>query len=196
MNPQQLSGMDPKLREAYERVMGLAVAPKANTTTPPIPSPIPSTSQTDTPQKTYDSPHGETSQQAAAPSIPQASTTNQAPSVNPSPTTAPTTPPIPATNITPSVGVNDSLNSFISQSPATAPAPTVHEEPRSNTESVQPQFDPIVANNQMHAYVSQEVAGVKQSLKIIQLIYIVGGLMFFGVYALFWMKFFNIPSPF
>jgi len=193
MNPQQLSGMDPKLREAYERIMGLAVAPKAATATPPISSP----SQIVTPPVAHDSPRGESSQQAAAPSIPSTPLINQTPSLNPSPTSpTPTMPPIPATNIAPSIGINGSLNSFISQSPPTAPAPVTSDEPRPNTESVQPQFDPIVANNQMHAYVSQEVAGVKQSLKIIQLIYIVGGLMFFGVYALFWMKFFNIPSPF
>ena len=39
MNPQQLSAMDPKLREAYERVMGLAVAPKAANPTPSTQAP-------------------------------------------------------------------------------------------------------------------------------------------------------------
>jgi hypothetical protein len=51
------------------------------------------------------------------------------------------------------------------------------------------------ANDQMHTYVADEVAGVKQSLKMIQIMYIVGGLVFFVVYALFWMKFFNVASP-
>jgi len=178
MNPQQLSAMDPKLREAYERVMGLAVAPKAAI-------PTPSTQAPSTPPI----------QNTMPPVIEKPLTQD----LQPAPQSTPpiqTTTPIPATNIAPSIGENDSLNSFITQTPPTAPTPTIHTESRPNTESIQPQFDPVVANNQMHAYVSQEVAGVKQSLKIIQLIYIVGGLMFFGVYALFWMKFFNIPSPF
>jgi hypothetical protein len=52
------------------------------------------------------------------------------------------------------------------------------------------------SDSQMHAYLAQEVAGAKQSLKMIQLLYIGGGIVFFIVYALFWMRFFQVTPSF
>lgn len=149
MDQQQLASMDPKLREAYDRIMG-------NTTKPGV----------------------------------QASTQAQQ-TMNPAPTGQLNQPPT-----QPTVDIKSNFQSPPIQT--TTPQQTVPPPPPSTPNTAPPpQFiDPVLANNQMHAYVAQEVAGVKQSLKIIQIMYIAGGLVFFAVYALFWMKFFNISAPF
>ena len=167
MDQQQLSTMDPKLREAYERIMG-------NT---PAMSNLP------------------TSNKQALPSTPAIDTTN--PPLYTGPITPPTnqTPAAQAqsSNLTPPINKQQAQIDHIPQ-PHTDTSVNQNSSPP--TPPPPPFMDPVVANNQMHAYVASEVAGVKQSLKIIQLMYLAGGLVFFAVYALFWMKFFNIPSPF
>jgi hypothetical protein len=77
-------------------------------------------------------------------------------------------------------------------------APPVQDQQHPLNQPMQATLSSIDATDstQMHAYVADEVAGVKQSLKLIQLVYIVGGLIFFAVYALFWVRFFNIALPF
>lgn len=178
MDQAQLSTMDPKLREAYEKIMGTPSQPVTQTaTTQPIPaSPISTQlntnpvngSNTVSPNLSLNS---QPNIQNRPPIIPSSQNTSENPSVN-----------------------NTASNTSL---PPTQPMNQNSSGPiTSNTSHATPFMDPILADNQMHAYVAQEVAGVKQSLKLIQLMYISGGLVFFAVYALFWMKFFNVLSPF
>lgn len=83
------------------------------------------------------------------------------------------------------------------QTVASIPQPPLAAAPVNNPQmsNYAATMNPVNSNEQMHAYVSQEVADVQKSLKLIQLMYIAGGLVFFAVYALFWKKFFNIASP-
>lgn len=151
MDANQLNTLDPKLREAYERVMGTTAVPRPPQQ-PPVAPPPP-------PQPTTVTQNSSPIEQAKPePVIPQ--------------TTAPL-PPI-ATVQTPQTIASG------------APIPSV---PLASLDSTS-------TSQQMHAYVADEVEGVKQSLKLIQVVYIVGGLVFFAVYALFWMIFFNVASPF
>lgn len=163
---QQLQSLDPKLREAYERIMGT---------------------------------NSKSTVQTAVNTDTQATPVNPV-SIQPTPSvTAPIVKPEEnKQNETPqqTFGVNSQVNNnYVKpEMPHSEPAiqtPSPFSAPPLSAQK----FNNSTADNQMHAYVSQEVAGVKQSLKTIQLIYIVGGIVFFVVYALFWLKFFNIASP-
>ncbi len=150
MDQNQLNNLDPKLREAYERVMGTTTPPGNQTTSeltvedkPAEPqtqtfTPEPSTSQTDHPVSTEEKPV-----EMRAPVMPQ-------------------------------------------------PAPQTQEPTTTNMFTGNPQ----VAAAGTQTFLAEEVAGAKQSLKMIQLLYIAGGIIFFVVYALFWMKFFQVTPSF
>lgn len=177
MDQSQLSTMDPKLREAYERIMGMAVQTKTPSATPPqnsFPSQIPT---------------------------PQSQTLNQPVNVSPlpvtppvSPTTSNNTPYQPASS--PTHTETPSINaSNASPSTPTTPHPATFTQPSASSQPSAPTFDPVLANDQIHAYVSEEVKGAKRSIQMIQLVYLIGGLVFLVFYVLFWMKLFNISSP-
>src|SRR3989344_2510857 len=72
MDPQKLSQLDPKLREAYQRVMGMSSAPPP----PPAPQPEPNSTPTDT-------------------SIPPSTPSDEQPTIQPSAEPQPATPAIP-----------------------------------------------------------------------------------------------------
>lgn len=120
MDPKMPSNLDPKLKEAYERVMGTTI-PKPSA--PPTP---------------------------AAPSSPNP--TAQIPTVEPTPQTPPT------------------------------PAPSAAPQTMANVGTTPSAF---VANPQKG-----------KSGGISPVIIFLGLLVFFIVYALFWLKFFNVSLPF
>ena len=165
MDPNQLKTLDPKLREAYERVMS------------------------------------STAQAASAPPVSSQPATDQ-------PQQASAATPSDQTGHDPLDAMGHASSRFVPDSQMTPPV----EQPMPPVQQPEPVAQPVVppppvpvanaqgtqavANEQVHAYVAEEVAGVKNSLKFIQVMYIVGGAVFFIVYALFWMKFFNVASPF
>lgn len=163
MDQSQLNSLDPKLREAYERIMGTSVRPN----------------QTQTPAVTPQSPISSASINPAA---------NTLPDIQKIP--APAAPAAQNAQPKPSIPQND--KPIIAEKPQTAEP----LKPPVSSAALNPLFDTVVANDKMHAYVASEVAEAKQSIKAIQLMYIGGAIVFFVVYAIFWLKFFNLSSPF
>lgn len=166
MDQSQLNALDPKLRDTYQRIMNTQVQAK----------PAPAGPMPETPLPPPTNSPAASSQLMSEPAMKPLENSVQQPEI-PTPQNMPETPSV-----------------------AVPPAPA----PPHVVESVQPaapqiftsQPLPTAAENQIHAYVAQEVTGAKHSLQMIQIIYIVGGIVFFVVYALFWMKFFNVASPF
>lgn len=132
-----LSGLDPKLKEAYERVMGTATP-----STPPPPQ---------TPQQTP---------QTAQPSVvkPTLEQTAQA-----QPSSQPVT-------------------------PTPASQPQTPEEPTKDEAS-----ESTVA---YQAFTETNAGTAKKKSGISPIILIFGGIVFFIVYALVWIKLFNVKLPF
>ncbi len=191
MDPNQLSSLDPKLREAYERVMSAnaAVQPAqpaaqgASQGSQPAPQPpVPATvQQTPPPASEHHDPldamaHASSRFTGGAPAPVESPAAPAAPTQTQG--EQPLAQPVPS----------------LAQ-PVEAAPPVVAPVTAPPAVPVAPQAMQGVANEQVHAYVAEEVAGVKSSLKFIQIMYIVGGAVFFIVYALFWMKFFNVASP-
>ncbi len=143
MDQSQLNSLDPKLKEAYDRVMGTAHAAAQSQ---PVSTPSSSTE-----------------------TVPSSYASNETP-----PTPVITTDTVSPTPTTPPETVNTHTSPTPSSSYTGNPA----------------QF--AGTDGQMQTFLAQEVAGAKQSLKMIQLFYIAGGIVFFVLYALFWMRFFEI----
>lgn len=133
MDPKNLPTLDPKLQEAYNRVMSTSLP----TATPSNPMPIPPSSVQSAP-------------------TPQASIP---------------TPPMPIPTPTPPISSPTP--------PPMVPAPVASTKPAGSTTA-------FVAGG--------HVGGGKPAVSPV--ILIVGGLIFFAVYSLFWLKFFNISLPF
>lgn len=213
MDTNQLNSLDPKLREAYERIMGTATraaaSPNAQPAAPQTAQPEPSVPQQSSQQSTSPAQSNPAQSQTQSQSQQMASTQTTEPS-NPSGPTASAQPmnapqeqvapmPPPQAPETAQASGNGPYNFPYNSQPAYQTAQVNNVMP--NTQPAPQIFmnAPLQsshADTQMHAYVAQEVAGVKQNLKIIQIIYIVAGIVFFLVYALFWIKFFNVSSPF
>jgi hypothetical protein len=146
MDPKNLSGLDPKLRETYERVMG-AASTTSNPQTPSIPN-----TPTNNPMPTFDA--------------------------MPAATTAPIPPPIDTSATTQAAELN-TLQPTLTPNPSPAQTPTA--------------FQPLPSP----AQINQLPAGNPNSTSpVIRILYIVAGIIFFAVYAIFWLKIFKFPLPF
>lgn len=154
MDQAQLNTLDPKLREAYQRIMGTPVKPPTpvDMTVPPSAPPVANVTLP-TPPPTV-----------ATPASAQ-------PSINPQSTTV-----TPATQMP--------------QENHHAPSQPIPASGASNT------FNQASADTVARTYIANEVSGAKQSIHMIQVMFVVGGLFFFIAYALFWMKLFNVSTPF
>lgn len=178
MDQQQLSAMDPKLREAYTRIMGLAVQPKSAPPVAPMQNPLPA-QQTAT--QVENQPVNHPLNESPSPMAQMASPDNPPNNIQ--------------TQTTPSQQENPATSTPLPVTPprmTQAPTPT----PPSAPQMPSTEIDHELANNQIHAYVSEEVAGAKRSIQMIQMVYLIGGLAFLVFYVLFWMRVFAIPSPF
>lgn len=172
MDQSQLNALDPKLRDTYQRIMNTQVQAK-----PAPPGQIP-----ETPAPPPSNSPAASSQMISEPAIKPLENTMSQPEV-PTPQNIPETP-SPAAPPTPTPPhIMDNIQQV---APLPPPAPQIFTSQPLST----------AAENQIHAYIAQEVTGARYSLQMIQVIYIVGGIVFFVVYALFWMKFFNVASPF
>lgn len=163
MDQTQLSGLDPKLKEAYDRVMGTATAASSAT---PSPDPVPATPTVNPavvapPTEQQTSEPVVATEEASHPLIAEVSEPTLSPAVEPTPA-PPVVQPAPTANAMFSGGIPQTIGN----------------------------------DTQMQAYLADEVAGAKQSLKLIQLLYIGGAILFFVVYALFWMRFFQVTPSF
>lgn len=124
MDPKGLPNLDPKLKEAYERVMSTSIS-------------------------------------SSAPSAP---TTASAPTPAPQATAPAQAAPTPAA---------------VASSPVAAPQPT--SIPQSTSAST---------------FVAGNTPAASSGSKISPVLLVIAGIIFFAVYTLFWLRFFNIPLPF
>jgi len=196
MDPQKLSQLDPKLRDAYQRVMGTAIpksqaapaSPKlqqdepAQTQTPPPAggsvTPIP------TPQP---QPHPEPKPvpPPAAPTKPPVQPPAFEPQFTP-PMPKPVSEPQPAVNPQPQV--------------ASTPEPTISAKENSNftqmnSEVATPPTD-TSPNFTPPAQQAQTAIIKKKSNILMPIVIGIGALAFIVVYTFFWTKFFNFKIPF
>ncbi len=223
MDPKALSHLDPKQKEAYARIMGTAAAttggdPNASVTsqngpaTPdnsmggltssPLPSaPVDTTSSLNTvstPQSTT-SPGGSPSVFSASPVAPPTQDNTAPPPppptssffTNTSPGNTDTSPVTPAPSafspVEPpkdlaSSGTNDPL------SPVTPYIPT-SEEPQSASSS-QPFSQPLPSPASVNQALPHEAS------PLLRVLYIVGAVVFFAIYTIFWIKVFKLPFLF
>jgi hypothetical protein len=171
MDPQKLSKLDPKLRDAYQRVMGT-----------PIPEPQVQPIQAQTPPP----PGGPIPDPAPTPPMPQPEPPIPPPSSEPTPTIQePPTAPEPL--IQPPV--SEPQPTIPTESPA-IPAP----EP-----AIPPQQPPAQADNfvQMNSEVaSAQSTAIKKKNGMMPILIGAAGLVFIVIYTLFWTKIFNFKLPF
>lgn len=167
MDPQKLSQLDPKLRDAYQRVMGTVIPEsqtppvQAQTPVPPIPDPVP------TPQP----------QPEAIPApITEPTTGISTPAVQPEPFLIPQPTPTqdPATPVQPPAQASNfvQMNSEIPAAPVTTPNFTA----------------PVP--------LTQTVAIKKKNGMMIPVLFGIVGLIFIVIYTIFWTRIFNVKLPF
>jgi hypothetical protein len=170
MDPQKLSQLDPKLRDAYQRVMGTAVpepqappAPKAQS----FPSAGGGPASTPAFNTTSTAPVVPTEQPSVVSPAPEAVTTTQ-PIINPQTQSVPMADPnAPQTN-----------PNFTQMNSGLAAAPTTNY---SNFAAPTPQTQ----------------AGVlKKKNPMMPVLFAIAGLVFIVIYTLFWAKIFNLKLPF
>ncbi|MBI2613245.1 MAG: hypothetical protein HYW62_00515 [Candidatus Levybacteria bacterium] len=201
MDPQKLSQLDPKLREAYQRVMGT-----------PVPQP-----QTQPPSPAFGvaSPRGEPIQtQTLTP--PAGGTTPPMPNPTPAPTPMPQPEPIPTQPIQPPPAPTNEPEPISEPQPSIPePQPAIHPQPEPIPTPdlaipTQPQASNFVQmNSEVTASPSsanfsapqpqpqaQTIAIKKKSGIMIPILFGIAGLIFIVIYTLFWTKIFNFKVPF
>ncbi len=179
MDPKTLAGLDPKLRETYEKVMGTAASANPQPASPAPSAPTAIISNTPIPP----------------PVMPQAPTEPK-----PADTAESAIPAAPAEQKTDVLSSSLEANPGLSAQPV-QPAdlsnlqPSLSGSPLPGNESaailnkpLQPLPSPASVNHQ-----AAQTGGTSGVLKIV---YIIAGVIFFIVYAIFWMKIFNFPLPF
>lgn len=218
MDPKTLANLDPKLRETYERVMGGASAnpggmntpAAANGSMPPALSgnPLPTVSATPAAPANGGSvmfdamPNSNTSPStdAKTPEAPLAANPTAGAVSNPAPTPppAPTSPaPAAATNPTPDAGAS-LMNQPIQpaelaslQTSLTGNPLAENKEPLQLSKPLQPLPSPASINQPAAA-----AAAAKAPSGTIKVLYFIAAIVFFIVYAVFWLKIFHYPLPF
>lgn len=198
MDPQKLSSLDPKLRDAYQRVMGTVIpkpqSPPEVQTTPPS---------------------------ASEPSIPEPTTTPPQSKSESTPTPTPTPEPIPTPNIEPVAEPQTppavKPEPFFKEPPvsepvAAEPQPTIPQpetapipqpanptQPTSNFTQMNSEVSaaPTPTQNFTAPVLQTQTAVLKKKGNILMPIMIaITMLVFVVVYALFWARIFNFKLPF
>ena len=175
MDPkQQINQLDPKLKEAYERVMGTPVggaqAAQPNGTIPSTQPPAPATPVQSAPSAPMPpAPPAPPAPNQAAPAMPHFT--------SPQPMPQPVMP------------MSQGAPAHVQQNPAANPfgLPAQPQAPSTPSAAPAAQGKPGAAS---HGFVAN-----KKGLHISPIILIVAGVIFLLVYTVFWFKFFNIPLP-
>ena len=168
MDPQKLSQLDPKLRDAYQRVMGTVIPnpqtpAQTQTPAPPTPNPTPQPQSQPEPQP--------------APLVPEPIAEPQ-PSINPQQEAIPTPESIPAQSSSNFVQMNSEVP--VAPSPAAASTPNF-------TAPAKPDLAPIQ---------TQTIVIKKKNNILMTALIGIAVLIFIAVYSLFWTKIFNFKLPF
>ncbi len=176
MDPKSLSNLDPKLRETYERVMGTQGTALANPGTSTVPS------------ATTNPPPAASSSEAGSPPSADMFAVNPIPP--PSPTaSAGSSPAIDTSALATSVQPNQAADlAALQPTLAGAPSPVSQEPVAELSKPPQPLPSP--------ASINQAVKTNASPSPIIRVLYFIAGIIFFVVYAFFWLKIFNYPLPF
>lgn len=172
MDPKSMPNLDPKLRETYERVMGTTLKP-STTDKPKAASPTPAPSAADL--------------HAPAPMVPPTSPSSEPGSMPPLHS---------AGNAVSAASIAKmEIPQPTHESNSDKASPPIHPHPdMHNTGTGTVRLDATndaAANHPEGAKDMQKKKG-----KISPVIFIVGGVVFFLVYALFWAKVLNLPLPF
>lgn len=163
MDPQnQLSGLDPKLKEAYERVMGTSI--------PPVPQEPTISAPTSQTEPTPPQPTNEPPKEPASPPV-------QEPSQEPTPP-PPVTPPQPPEPAEPPL-----------QQPELAPIPPPVQPPAAQNE---PASSPVQAAQPTGFVANAPKKGKLAGLKISRPILISIGVGLLVLYVFFWIRVFNL----
>lgn len=174
MDPQKLSQLDPKLREAYQRVMGTPTQAQNPIPTPPIPDPTPVPTPIPQPTPTPTPPMEEPTSPIQPPPPPTMPEPPQ-PAIQPEPVSEPQPAipqPEPAIPPTPPAQANN----FVEMNSGVAAAPA--------------------QNFSMPAPQAQTVALKKKSGIMMPILFGIVGLVFIVIYIFFWTKIFNFKLPF
>lgn len=167
MDPKKLSQLDPKLREAYERVMGTTI-PNLQVATDQKQTPLPAVALAE----------------AGTPiNEPITPISNPTPQPQPQPTPVvpqPITEPQPAINPQPEAIPTQQASNFVQMNSEVLAAPT--PTATSNPNFVTPIQTPIIA--------------IKKNNLLIPILFGIVGLVFIVIYTLFWTKIFNFKLPF
>ena len=197
MDPQKLSQLDPKLREAYQRVMGTSIpqpktSPIQTQASPPaggpqpVPVPDPTPSQTPVPEpEPTPSPVGkstltieELSNKLTEP-IPTPQPSIPQPDSEPQPTIPQPEPPPPGGPI---------------------PQPSISREPEVKATNFDQMNSEVAAapsqNFTAPTLQAQTITLKKKNRMMIPVLFGIIGLIFIVIYTLFWTKIFNLNLPF
>ncbi|MBU3978873.1 hypothetical protein KKE68_04190, partial [Patescibacteria group bacterium] len=167
MDPKALAGLDPKLRETYEKVMGTSTSP-ANRITGSGPATPTSPPPADKNRPPADKPSSTPHFPSPMTSIPP-----------PNPSTTPDNPP--SNTIQPPVQV--------SNLDATQPIPTNTTLPSTQKSAIQPgkPMQPLPSPTS----INKTIKSSNQSSPLIRVLYIFASIIFFAVYIIFWLKIFK-----
>ena len=194
--------LDPKLKETYARVMGTTAGDAA--------SPQPAAAAPAQPP----APGNDFNQQPAVPAYP-----NQ--NMGPNPGTGPTISSIPQATSTvvaapqqaqPAADPNGQTGSFFSNpSPATAdptqaavgtapantPLPPLPDATQAPVTPYSPDQAMAASNDQpLQSPATAAQKGPHEASALLRVLYIIGGVIFFAIYTVFWIKIFNLPFLF
>ena len=181
MDPQKLASLNPKLREAYQRVMGTPMPqpqtpPSQTQTPPPTGGPTPAPTPMPIPEPESISPKTTPSIQEVSvpqpqPFIPQSESISEPPSAIPQP--QPFTP-----------------------EPAISPEPPVQADNfvQMNSEVQATPSQNFISPSAIPQ--SQAITLKKKNGMMLPILFGIVGLVFLAVYTLFWTKIFNFKLPF
>lgn len=185
MDPQKLSQLDPKLREAYQRVMGTPIpAPQAQpiqAQTPPPPPPMPDPTPIPTP-------------------IPEPTPTPtppiEEPPTAPEPAIAPPASE-PQSIPTPEPAIPEPQPAIPQPQPLT-PEPAIPTPPAQANNFMQMNSEVAAAPSQNFAApaLQAQTIALKKKNGMMPVLFGIVGLVFIVVYTLFWTKIFNFKLPF
>lgn len=195
MDPKQNTQLDPKLQEAYNRVMGTDTSVPHDPTQPATP---PTTTPVTTPPPADP---GSIQMPAASdtPAIPPApptmptDPTQSTPSDN-TPPIIPSTPQMPSTQVVPDpTSPTPPTPQVPQETPAqpAAPAPQVPDLPEVPTQEVKKEPETVHFSSTTSLSTS-----AKSKTKISPIILILGAVIFLVAYALIWIKVFGLQIPF
>lgn len=193
-----------------------ASQPPMQQSTPPDPMTQPVSAPMDTPEMTTSSndTQGGMTQNQTEPSIPSVPKLEPFPEVqvhNQSvsqptnnfsqyiqPQQPPINPPVSNASPLPMMDATTQAPSMDSTIPAVAPAPIIGSQPVAplTSETIATQSIPP-ASTDLNAHITQSMPKhLQQKTKIAPLLFVIVGVLFFGAYAVFWIKIFNISLPF